>query len=158
MEVKKFSMIKEGTILDNLRKEQEEKNKVRDQKNSDLDDDLKARQAAHKKDLEPVGIDSTPDFNIEKTEVVDKISEIVFYSLKSGNRGPLNEINALIDKYSEYLRTKVLSPVPSAKPVQTFTDYNISGGSEAKQTYARTIKHLFYKLFNRIFVITIKKI
>ena len=133
MEVKKFSMIKEGTILDDLRKEQEEKDKKRDQTNSQLDDALKARQAAHKKDVEPAGIESTPDFNLEKSEIVDKISEIVFYALKDGNRQPLDEINALIAKYPNYLKSTVMSPVASASPVKTFTDYSKPGGSEENQ-------------------------
>ena len=130
MEVKKFSMIKEGTILDDLRKEQEEKDKKRDQTNSQLDDDLKARQAAHKKDVEPAGRESTPDFNLEKSEIVDKISEIVFYALKDGNRQPLDEINALIAKYPNYLKSTVMTPISSSSAVKTFTDYSTPNQSE----------------------------
>ena len=118
MEVKKLStMLKEGTLRDQLSAEQEEKDKARDTKNTQLDDELKQRQAAHKKEQEPAGITSTPDFNDEKMQVVDQIGEIVFYALKDGNKEPLKEVKALIAKYPNYLKSQPLN-------VKTFTNYD----------------------------------
>ena len=41
----------------------------------------------------------------EKQEIVDKIGEIFFNSMKDGNEEPKKEILSLIDKYSNYLKS-----------------------------------------------------
>jgi hypothetical protein len=128
MKIQKISdkLILEGSFLDQMREEEEEKERQRQEKNAELDKKQKEEIAAHKakSSIEPVGTERLPDVNVEKGELVDKLGEIVFYSLQVGDSAPKAEIEALINKYSNYLKSKVTANI-SQQEVKKFSNYSM---------------------------------
>ena len=91
--------------MDDLRDEEEKKDLERIKKEEEADKKIHQDIKTHitNKEQEPFG-DMT-DYNFEKQEIVDKIGEIFFNSMKDGNEEPKKEILSLIDKYSNYLKS-----------------------------------------------------
>lgn len=91
--------------------------------NAKLDKELGDKIAAHQKNKDKEPESNTPDYNQTKTEVVDKLGEIIFYALQSGDKAPLDEANSIIAKYNKYLKSEANYDV-STKDVKTYTGYS----------------------------------
>jgi hypothetical protein len=128
MKIQKISdkFILEGSLLDQMREEEEEKERRRQQTNAELDKKQKEEIAAHKakSSIAPLGTERLPDVNVQKGEIVDKLGEIVFYSLQAGDNAPKEELEALINKYSNYLKSKVTASMPQQE-VKKFSNYSV---------------------------------
>jgi hypothetical protein len=106
MRIKKVSKILEGSILDEMRDEQDRKDKERQKRNAEIDKRQGEEIKAHKSTfVQPAEI---PDFNPEKTKLMDKIGEIILHSLQSGDESPKEELEKFISKHSQYLKYKHL--------------------------------------------------
>jgi hypothetical protein len=105
MKLRKFyEHIYEGTILDELRAEQDKKDSERIKREAEADSNIKKNIQTHIANKEQEPISNLTDYNTEKTEIVDKIGDIFIHSMNYGDEEPKKEILALIDKYSKYLK------------------------------------------------------
>jgi len=133
MKLRKFN---EGTILDELQAEEkrkEEERRLREEEAKRNQQELiRQHQNLKKASEDEIMNKEMPDYNLEKAELLDKLGEIVFYSLKENDEEPKKELLALIDKYSKYLgKTKVLSNT-ATQDVKRFSDYSMP--SSPKET------------------------
>ncbi len=125
MKLRKFN----ETILDDIREEEKRKEEERRQRDEEAkkrqQELISQHQELKKASEEEIMKKEEPDYNLEKAELLDKLGEIIFYSLKENDEEPKNEISALIDKYAKYLgKTKVLSHIPT-QDIKRFSDYSM---------------------------------
>ena len=106
MRIKKVSKILEGSILDEMRDEQERKDKERQKRNAEIDKRQEGEIKAHKSTfVQPAEI---PNLNPERIKLMDRIGEIILYSIQSGDDAPKEELEEFISKYKHYLKSKHL--------------------------------------------------